>query len=573
MSYAVAIDPTRYQSLGELLRDALLTFKSETAFIEMNRRKEAVRYGYLEARALGHRFARRLEDDGVGPGSRVAVLMANQPAWLLSAYAVFYRGATLVPLDFKLTPPEQEALLIHCSPRALVVDYPTWRRLLTADLPVQFVYVAGAPDGADIGSAVRWEDASAALEGAAEPTFVQAERSEIATIVYSSGTGGRPKGCMLSHDAYLEQYKALSTWYPLVVGDRYFSILPTNHAIDFMCGFVGPLCGGATVVHQRSLRPEFILDTMKQQRVTHIALVPMVLEAFDRALQKRLDEQPDWKRQVFSGLRSLNAALTRKAPSQRLSSRLLDPVHKAFGGHLKLLFCGGAFVDRDRAQRFYDMGLPVVIGYGLTEACTVITVNDLKPFRADTVGPCVPGAEVRIANPDAKGVGEVEAFSRTLMTGYLDDPDATEAAFTDDGWLRTGDLGWIDAANHLHLVGRAKNMIVTAGGKNIYPEDIEGVFDGLPCEELAVFARNYVWPKHELTGEQLLLVVRPNGTPREELLERIAKRNRTLPGFKRVGGILVWGDTFPRTASMKLKRSVLAEELRMRGDAAEVEVL
>ena len=213
-------------------------------------------------------------------------------------------------------------------------------------------------------------------------------------------------------------------------------------------------------------------------------------------------------------------------------------------------------------QFFYDLGLPVVNGYGLTEGGTALTLNDLKPFRADTVGKPLPGVELRILNPDANGIGEVAARSKTLMSHYLDDPDLTLETIV-DGWLLTGDLGRFDGSGHLQLFGRKKNMIVTEGGKNIYPEDIETAFDGLAVKEYCVFAANYVWPQKELGHELLVIVLRlePNQQFDSKLLEDLGARNRRLPDFKRVGGYLIWDKDFLRTASMKVKRQVLAEEV------------
>ncbi len=213
-------------------------------------------------------------------------------------------------------------------------------------------------------------------------------------------------------------------------------------------------------------------------------------------------------------------------------------------------------------QFFYDLGIPVVNGYGLTEAGTALTLNDLKPFRVDTVGKPLPGVELRILSPDAEGVGEVAVRSKTVMSHYLDDPELTLETIV-DGWLLTGDLGRFEPHGHLQLFGRKKNMIVTEGGKNIYPEDIETVFDGLAVKEYAVFAANYLWPTKELGKEGLVLVIRLDQNQKfdNSLLEDIAARNRKLPDFKRVSGYLIWDKDFPRTASMKIKRQVLAEEI------------
>src|SRR5262249_35585638 len=210
-------------------------------------------------------------------------------------------------------------------------------------------------------------------------------------------------------------------------------------------------------------------------------------------------------------------------------------------------------------------------GYGLTEAGTAITVNDLKPFRADTVGKPLPGMEVRIVGSDAEGVGEVSVRSKTVMSGYLDDPELTAETIV-GGWLMTGDLGRIDDYGHLQLFGRKKNMIVTEEGKNIYPEDIEAAFESLPVKEFCVFAANYVWPKRSMVGEQLMLVLRlePGQALTDDLRRAIAERNSRLLNYKRIHGIVLSKEDFPRTASLKIKRSVLAERLAMLDRAAAV---
>jgi long-chain acyl-CoA synthetase len=241
---------------------------------------------------------------------------------------------------------------------------------------------------------------------------------------------------------------------------------------------------------------------------------------------------------------------------------LLRQVHEAFGGQLRVIIVGGAFTEPQVLRFFYDLGISVANAYGLTEACTGITVNDLKPFRADTVGKPLPGMEVRILNPDADGIGEVCVRGKTVMSGYLNEPELTAETIV-DGWLMTGDLGRFDATGHLQLFGRKKNMIVTEEGKNIYPEDIEAAFEGLPVKEFCVFAANYIWPKHSMVGEQLLLVLHleQGQTLTDELNREISARNSRLLNYKRVHGIVLFNEDFPRTASLKIKRNILAERL------------
>ncbi len=556
------LDLRQYASLGAALKDALERWPNETCVIEADRDREKVRLTYSDFREMSRPLCRALEDAAFKPGDRAAIIMTNQSKWLISAYSIFFCGGVLVPLDYKLTATEHLRLLAHSKARFLIVEYYLWRAITQAPefpgLSAEIVLVTEAPAGADLRGAYRWEE----FKRKGDPQFVPRQREDTACIVYSSGTGGRPKGCVLTHDSYLEQCAALTAWYPFWPGVRYLSILPTNHAIDFMVGFIGPFVCGACVVHLRTLRPEFVRDAFVRYRITYVSLVPMVLKNLERGLRAKFDELKPGKRWMLDRLIGLNKLLTSGRPRVGLSRRLLPQVHKAFGGELLALIVGGAFTDPSTLQFFYDLGIPVTCGYGLTEACTAVTLNDLKPFRADTVGKPLPGSEVRVLNPDNDGIGEVAVRSRAVMSHYLDDPELTAQTIV-EGWLLTGDQGRFEGHGHLQLVGRKKNMIVTEGGKNIYPEDIETVFDGLPVKEYCVFAANYLWPQKTLGNEMLVLVVRMDQNQQfdDRLRDEIVARNRRLADFKRVGGYLVWEKDFPRTASLKIKRDELAREI------------
>ncbi|HWY04746.1 MAG TPA: AMP-binding protein [Candidatus Acidoferrum sp.] len=556
------LDLRQYTCLGAALRDALDRYGSEVCLIEAERDREKVRLTYSDFKETALPLARALEDADYDAGDRAAIIMTNQSKWLISAYAIFYCGGVLVPLDYKLTAAEHLQLLAHAKAKVLIVEYHLWRAISQCpDFPhmgSKIVLVTEAPPGVELAGGFRWED----FKRKGAPDFVMRQPDDVACIVYSSGTGGRPKGCVLTHENYLEQCRALTAWYPFWPGVRYLSILPTNHAIDFMVGFIGPFVCGACVVHLRTLRPDFVRDAFVRYRITYVSLVPMIVKNLERGLRAKFDELPSWKRALLRAMIATNRVLTRRRPNVKLSRMLLSNVHRGFGGELRALITGGAFMEPSTMQFFYDLGIPVINGYGLTEAGTSLTLNDLKPFRADTVGKPLPGVELRILNPDAEGVGEVAARSKTVMSHYLDDPELTLETIV-EGWLLTGDLGRFESGGHLQLFGRKKNMIVTAGGKNIYPEDIETAFEGLPVKEYAVFAANYIWPKKELGQETLVLVLRlePNQKLDSTLLEEISARNRRLPDFKRVAGYRIWEKDFPRTASMKIKRQALAEEM------------
>ena len=558
------LDLSKYQSIGGALKDAVEAFANETCLIEADRERENLQLTYREFRDRTMPAAKALQDAGFAAGDRAAIIMTNQSKWLIGAYAIFYSGGVLVPLDYKLTADEQWQLLKHSSARVLITEYPIWRQLSVAKgraevTDLQMVIVTEAPVDTDLLGGVRWEIPSTQ---SGEPEFRPRAPSDGATIVYSSGTGGRPKGCVMTHENYLEQCVALTSLYPFAPGMRYLSILPTNHAIDFMVGFFGPFICGAAVVHLRTLRPEYVREAFVKYKITYVSLVPLVLKNLQKGLQARFDALTPGRRRVFDALVAVNKRLTKRRPHLALSRRLLKQVAEAFGGELRAIIVGGAFTEPETLQFFYDLGIPVANGYGLTEAGTAITVNDLKPFRADTVGKPLPGIEVRVLHPDVNGIGEVAVRSKTVMSGYLNEPELTAETIV-DGWLLTGDLGRFDLTGHLQLFGRKKNMIVTEEGKNIYPEDVESVFESLPIKESCVFAANYIWPQRSMVGEQLILAIHlePGQSLTSALREEITARNNRLLNYKRVRGIVLVNEDFPRTASMKIKRNVLAERL------------
>jgi len=557
------LDLSKYNSLGEALRVALDRWPNEICLIEADRDRENARFTYRQFKEAALPLARALQDAGFKSSTRAAIIMTNQSKWLISAYAIFFCGGVLVPLDYKLTPGEQLQLLAHSHAEFLIVEYHLWRAITQdpafSSLAARVILVTEAPANADLHGAHRWKH----FRGTLEPSFVPRARNDAACIVYSSGTGGNPKGCVLTHENYLEQCIALTSLYPFWPGVRYLSILPTNHAIDFMVGFIGPFTCGATVVHLRTLRPEYIRKAFTRYKITYMSLVPMVLKNLERGLRDRFAALPLSRRKMLNALIAANRALTRRRPHLGISRALLGQVHAAFGGELRALFVGGAFTEPATLQFFYDLGILVGNGYGCTEAGTVITVNDFRPFRADTVGKPLPGIEVKIVNPDSDGVGEVATRSKMVMSHYLDAPEMTSEAIV-SGWLMTGDLGRLDSSGHLQLFGRKKNMIVTEEGKNIYPEDIENALEGVAVKEFCIFATNYLWPARTMVGEKLVIVLHSeSGNSLDSAaVSEISERNRRLLNYKRLSGYLVWDRDFPRTASLKIKRGELAEMIR-----------
>jgi len=557
------VDPARHSSLGGALEESFLKWSHEICLVESDRGREVARLTFEDVRARAHAFAAFLEAASFGGGDRAAIILTNQSKWHIAACAILHRGGVLIPLDAKLSAVEQLELLDHCRPSVLVIEDHLWRALSKARgayrLPERIV-VIGSRDAAQ--GAVHWDDAQ--RDGA--PELVMRARSDAACIVYSSGTAGRPKGCVLTHENYLEQLAALLELHPFSPGVRYLSILPTNHAIDFMVGFLGPYLCGATVVHLRAIRPELVREAFVTHRITHVALVPSILKNLEIALRARIAGLPRSKRIAFALARRALKIASRGRPNARLGRKMLSPIHEAFGGALEAIFIGGAPADASMLRFFHDLGIPVANGYGLTEAGTAVTLDRNDPPNPETVGTPLPGVEIRIRNSGPDGVGEVEVRSKTVMSGYLDDPELTRETIV-DGWLRTGDLGALDHSGHLRIIGRTKNMIVTAGGKNVYPEDVERAFAGIPVQDACVIAAHVLSPPGT-RDERLLLVIGlgPGGASVDEVRRAARLRNHSLPEARRVRGMIVVREHFPRTASLKVKRDELVEHLRQTVD-------
>src|SRR5712672_1957887 len=313
-----------YSSIGAALKDAIERFADEVCLIEADREREKERLTYREFNARAISLARATQDAGFAAGDRASIIMTNQSKWLISAFAIFYSGGILVPLDYKLTPAEQWQLLQHSGARILITEYPIWRQLSTAPgrsaaFNIQTVLVSEAPPNADLAGAQRWEE----FRRGVAPTFVPRERKDIASIVYSSGTGGRPKGCMTTHENYLEQGYAITKVIAFDPGIRYLSILPTNHVVDFMMGFLLPFTAGATVVHLRTLRPEFVRDAFSRYKIAYMMLVPLILKNLQKGLEARFAALPKGKRAALDALIRINRTLTRGRPRVWLSRRLL----------------------------------------------------------------------------------------------------------------------------------------------------------------------------------------------------------------------------------------------------------
>jgi long-chain acyl-CoA synthetase len=516
---------------------------------------ESLTYGQLweQSRAWGD----RLHAGGVARGAHVALLSESRPRWALALFAAWHAGAVVVPLDTRLEEGELAALLADASPVLIIASAP-WlaaaRRLAT-----------GLPMPCRVES-IEAIEASAQADACAPDNEADAS-ARTALLVYTSGTGGRPKGVRLSHANLAFQVQAGHAVFGNDDRTAAVSILPLNHIFELTVGLLAVLHGGGRVRYCASLLPDEIAAAMQAQRVTAMAVVPLFLALLKSGIERQVRNGPRARRAAFAVARVLSRVL----PWRALRRRLFAGLHARFGGALQFFISGGAPLALDVERFFIELGIDVYQGYGLTETSPVISTNRPGANRRGSVGRPLPGIEVRcVPVPSDPPAMQIATRGPHVMQGYHGLPALTAAAIDADGWFHTGDLGRLDADGFLHVTGRADNLIVLGNGKKVSPEEVEQHLQGEPAfREVAVLGR--VARHGPLRGtREVCAVVVPADTLvadrvpgaaslQQRVLDAVRRRSAGLAGFKRPTRVLVHLDELPKTTTRKVRRPQLAQ--------------
>ena len=525
-------------------------------------------YTYGDLQEVASRAAGFLAANGIAPGDRVLLVSHNAPGWGMSYFGILKAGATCVPTDPESST-DDLVRLVRASDAAAV---------LLGDR------VIGRHS--DLGRSLRDEGKEGVHIWSLAQLFALAdERTERqrlamlpartpghtpASILFTSGTTGQPKGVVLTHRNLSSSVSMLSSVFPLGTRDGVLSVLPLHHAFEFSAGFLMPLAHGAQITYLTEVSRDELLKAFKRSHVTAMVGVPAVWESLHRRITGTIRERGPWVERLAHLLATGNSWVRDRTPINP-GPLLFAPVHRELGGRLRLLISGGAPLGEAVKRDLHGLGFTILEGYGLTEASPVLTVtrphNRLQPAG---VGMPLPGVEVRIIDPDATGVGEVIARGGNIMAGYYRNEDATRRTIV-NGWLRTGDLGRLDERGNLYLVGRSKEIIVDADGRNVYPDELEELYDDSPfIKELCILG------VQDGGSEKVGCVIVPaydhdlSLTP-EEVRERIESHVRELaiklPYHKRIKALHFSDAELPRTATRKVRRSDVATALREREQA------
>jgi long-chain acyl-CoA synthetase len=498
---------------------------------------------YRDFKGAAEGVAARLASLGVKKGDRVALSGHNHPDWAVAYFGILRAGATAVPLDPALDAASWANVLAESGARTVLWD---------ASVRARSDVLAQQPGL----TALDFHDA-AVERGSFPAPDVEVVPGDVASVIFTSGTTGRPKGVMLTHANFTSLVAALAPIFPLSPGDAVLSVLPLHHTFEFTCGLLLPLTRGARVVYIGELSGDRLAEALKASRAKAMVGVPALWQLVERRILQHVDEHGPLARAAFDVATEANRWLASNVGVD-VGSVLFGSVHAAMGGHMRWLISGGAALPRETQERFAGLGLALTEGYGLTEAAPVLTVSRPDKGVEPGVGKPVPGIELRIAKPDDRGIGEVVARGPNVMIGYTD-AEATRQTIDAEGWLHTGDLGRIDKKGRLEIVGRLKDVVISATGENVYPDDVERRLGEIPhVTELAVVGV-------EVKGaERLACLAVPNAGPdvREQARSALRKAIDELPFGQRPAIVHLYDAPLPRTATRKVKRDEVRAILR-----------
>lgn len=443
-----------FSTLKDLFDYSTSTYKNNKAFSYIS----GDSYTYGEFGDQTNKLTQIFLQHGVSPGDKIAILSQNMPNWPVAYFATTVNGLVQVPMLPDFSEFEIKNILEHSGSRILLVS----KRLLHR-VPQEII------SGLDLVVETDTFEILHALEGLPQGSIASPKEEDLATIIYTSGTTGNSKGVMLTHRNLCTHLYAAFKLRPGYDWDIWLSLLPLSHTLESSLSMLLPMVSGSSVYYiEKAPTPTILIKALKEVRPTTILSVPMIIEKI-------------YRNTVLPKFNSgkLVKAIYSTTPGRKLLHRIAGKkLMETFGGRIRFFGIGGAKLDGTVERFLYEAKFPYAIGYGLTETAPLLAGAIPDNVKWQSTGPAVHGVELRIDNPNPEtGEGEIVARGPNVMVGYYKNPEATQQAFTKDGWFRTKDLGIIDKEGRLYIKGRLNNMILGPSGENIYPEEIESVIN------------------------------------------------------------------------------------------------
>ena len=484
-----------------------------------------LRWSYDKLWEDSGRVATLLQRRGLKKGDQAILWGPNSPHWVLAFFGCLRAGVVLIPLDLRSAPDYVARVISRTDPKIAFISR------LTPKEDVQL----GVPE-------ITFEELEPAINGLPAPDPVPIHKNDLAEIMFTSGTTGDPKGVMLTHRNLTANIEGITQYVTVNYTHRLLSLLPLSHMYEQMGGLFITLHSGASVTYPTSRQPTVLSRTMRERKITTMLMVPQALELLMNGIEREVIRQ---------GKERLWKALLKVAGRTPFSlrRRLFRTVHKQFGGKLSLIVSGGAPLDRDLGRKWELLGVKVLQGYGATEASPVISNHTMDVRRPDSTGRPLPNVQVKISDQ-----GEILVKGENITPGYYNAPEVTAKAF-EDGWYKTGDLGFFDDDGFLHIQGRVKDMIVLPSGQNVFPQDIQTLLVKHPAIKDAVVIG---LPRGTSVEVHAALIL----DDPDSAQEAVDWTNSQLAEQQRVRGFTIWPDEdFPRTHTLKVKNQVVIDAI------------
>ena len=548
-----------YTNFAEWFEGIVPKWELKTAIMyRSGGKKEFDRWTYGKLGEECRRIARGLLAAGLVKGDRVCLWAENRPEWMIVWIGAVIAGMAIVPVDFLASEKECANILTITGVKAF---FHSARKQEFADslasqkisIPIRINLTSDSFTSFGI------SDGNISL-----PRKVG--ENDPASIVFTSGTTGFAKGVTLSHNNIIANANAALRQLRAYPRDVFINVLPLHHTYPTTCSFIAPLTCGASIIIVEKLVGSVVVDDIHDAGGTFLIAVPLLYDKVMAAIDKGFKALPGIVQQLLNVFRAIALAEAKRGRIGFGRSFFRFVRKKASLDSIRMMVSGGGPLNPKTADFFDSFGFNMVNGYGMSENSPLISVSTEKYKQNASVGLPVLYTDVKILDPNEDGVGEIAVKSPSVMLGYYNNPEATAEVITADGWLKTGDLGYLNKKGFIYINGRQKNLIVSSGGKNIYPEEIEGHFNGSRLiAEILIVGRK----EKEFGGEQIFAVVVPNyenlaidhpGKENDdafisELVKKeIEQVNRTLVGYKKISDFTLRKEPFEKNAQQKIRR-------------------
>lgn len=503
-------------------------------------------------------------------GKRIAVIGENRYEWEVAYLAICCGTGIVVPLDKALPEGEIESLIIRSEVEAIFYSskYDDCMAKIQKQGNSKIKYFISMDlENNDFNKYSQKEITSKGRElikqGNNEFINSKIDNEEMTIMLFTSGTTNKSKAVMLSQQNICTNVVDIRNVFELDETDRFLSFLPLHHTFECTVGFLYPLSIGGSIIFSKGVR--HIADELKNFKITAMICVPVVFEKMYDKLMKTIEEKGKVST-VKKGIKLSNGLLK---VGIDIRKKLFKEIHDNLGGALKIMVAGGAALDPQKEKGFWDLGLNVLQGYGLTETSPVIAAELPKQKRLNSIGKKFPSVEVKIDNPNEEGVGELLARGKSVMLGYYNNEEANKEAFTEDGWFCTGDLAKIDKDGYIYISGRKKFVIVLKNGKNVYPEEIESLIEksdlvkecmvfGVPVADKDIILSVKVCYDKEFIKREYGNITEQE--IREKIWNWVKEVNQTMPKYKYVKKLILTDEELVKTTTLKIKRNIEIEK-------------